>query len=394
MTVFSNSRLSAFEQCPQKFKFHYIDKVETEILRTIETFMGELVHLTLEKLYKDLKFMKTNTEEELIQYYNENWEKEWDDRILIVKSKDYSKDNYKRMGEKMIRDYYKHYHPFNQGRVIGLETQEFLDLDEDYKIHIRIDRLMMMEDGTYEIHDYKTNSNLKTQPELDDDRQLAIYALGVKKLYPDAKKVVLVWHFLAFDKEMRSERTTEQLTALREDILALIQKINAEKEFKATQSALCDYCEFKPICPLWKHLYQLEKKPLEEFKADEGLNLVNEYAELKEKEREIQEKIEQNAEKIRKFSDFFGAKKVYGSSHVITVWSKDSVKFPGKNEMERKRFVDAMKALNLYEKFADVDNWQVEKEFDSLDEVEKQVLLNFGKKQRTVRLYLNKRDKE
>jgi putative RecB family exonuclease len=392
MAVFSNSRLSTFEQCPQKFKFHYIDKVETEILRTIETFMGELVHLTLEKLYKDLKFLKTNTEDDLVKYFNENWEKEWDDRILIVKSKDYTKENYRLMGEKMVRDYYKHYAPFDQGRVIGLETQEFLDLDEEHKIHIRIDRLMMFDDGTYEIHDYKTNSNLKTQPELDEDRQLAVYAMGVKKMFPDAEKVVLVWHFLAFDKEMRSERTTEKLAELREDILGLIVKIDREREFKPMQSALCDYCEYRSICPLWKHLYSVEKKSVEEFKADEGVQLVNEYAQLKEQERLLQEKLCAVDGKIRQFSDFFGAKKLYGSNHIVTVWSKDSVKFPGKNDSDRKKLIDALRALNLYDRFADVDNWTLEKEFDNLDEVEKSVLLNFGKKQRTMKLYLGKRD--
>ncbi len=393
MATFSNSRLSTFEQCPQKFKFHYIDKIETEILRTIETFMGELVHLTLEKLYKDLKFLITNTEDELATYYNKNWEKEWDDRILIVKAKDYSRENYRAMGEKMIRDYYRHYAPFDQGRIIGLETQEFLDLDEEHKIHIRIDRLMMMEDETYEIHDYKTNSNLKTQPELDEDRQLAVYAMGVKNMFPDAKKVVLVWHFLAFDKEMRSTRTTEKLVELKEEILELIVKIDKEREFKPAQSALCDYCEFRSICPQWKHLYSLEKKTVEEFKADEGVQLVNEYAALKEQEKEIQDKLEALSLRVKAFSDFFGAKKIYGSNHIITVWSKDSIKFPGKNDFDRKKLVDALRALNLYDRFAEIDNWNLEKEFENLDEVERSVLVNFGKKQTTSRLYLNKKEK-
>lgn len=390
MTVFSHSRLSTFEQCPQKFKFAYIDKAETEILRTIETYMGDIVHQTLEKLYKDLKFLKMNTKDELLYFYNELWDKEWDDRILIVK--EYSKENYKKLGAQMISDYYKRYYPFNEGKVLGLETQDFLDLNEEYRIHIRIDRLMMKEDGVYEIHDYKTNSNLKKQAELDEDRQLAVYSMGVKNMYPDAKQVILVWHFLAFDKEMRSTRTTEQLMDLKKDILELIERINNEKEFKPNQSALCDYCEYKPLCPLWKHLFQLEKKSIEEFKADEGLNLVNEYAELKEKEKETQEKLDLIAEKIKKFSDFFGVKKVYGSAHAVTIWSKEGIKFPSKTDDGRRKFVDAMKALNLYEKFADIDNWNLEKEFESLDEIEKTVLANFGKKQKTVRLYLNKRE--
>ncbi|MCX6664036.1 MAG: PD-(D/E)XK nuclease family protein [Euryarchaeota archaeon] len=51
MTVYSHSRLSCYQQCPQKFKLQYIDKVGTEAEDTIEAFLGSRVHDLLEKLY-------------------------------------------------------------------------------------------------------------------------------------------------------------------------------------------------------------------------------------------------------------------------------------------------------------------------------------------------------
>ena len=66
--LYSHSRLSTFEQCPLKFKFAYIDKIETEIEETIEAFLGSRVHEALEKLYKDLKFQKLNTLKELLGF--------------------------------------------------------------------------------------------------------------------------------------------------------------------------------------------------------------------------------------------------------------------------------------------------------------------------------------
>jgi putative RecB family exonuclease len=50
MTVYSHSRLSCFEQCPQKFKLQYIDKVETDVEESVEAFLGSRTHETLEKL--------------------------------------------------------------------------------------------------------------------------------------------------------------------------------------------------------------------------------------------------------------------------------------------------------------------------------------------------------
>jgi putative RecB family exonuclease len=72
-----------------------------------------------------------------------------------------------------------------------------------------IDRLMLAPDGAFEIHDYKTGAGLPVQAELDKDRQLALYQIGVQKLWPEAREVRLVWHLAAFDMEMRSVRTPD-----------------------------------------------------------------------------------------------------------------------------------------------------------------------------------------
>ena len=50
MTIYSHSRLSTFEQCALKFKFKYLDKVETDIEQTVEAFLGDFVHRALEKI--------------------------------------------------------------------------------------------------------------------------------------------------------------------------------------------------------------------------------------------------------------------------------------------------------------------------------------------------------
>ena len=92
MPIYSHSRLSCFEQCPQKFKLKYIDKVETEVEQSIEAFLGVRTHETLEKLYRDLQYQKENTLEDLLSYLHDEWKKNWNDSIVIVK-KEYGPDN-------------------------------------------------------------------------------------------------------------------------------------------------------------------------------------------------------------------------------------------------------------------------------------------------------------
>ena len=155
MTNFSHSKIGTFETCPLQYKFHYIDKVKVEQEDTVETFLGCKVHEAMEKLYKDLKFEKLLSLKELIAYFNQQWEENWNSTIKINK-KEYSSENYRKMGVRYITDYYNRYSPFSDGKILGLETVDFLDLGEGYKFHVRIDRLMDMGNGIYEVHDYKT----------------------------------------------------------------------------------------------------------------------------------------------------------------------------------------------------------------------------------------------
>ena len=49
MTCYSHSRIGTFEQCKYKFKLQYIDRVKVDVPTTVEAFMGNLVHQTLNK---------------------------------------------------------------------------------------------------------------------------------------------------------------------------------------------------------------------------------------------------------------------------------------------------------------------------------------------------------
>lgn len=211
MSTFSHSRIASYETCPLRYKYAYIAGIKVEAEDTVETFLGSRVHEALEKLYRNLQFEKLMSLKELLAFFTREWGKNWKDNIVIVK-RDYTQENYRRMGERYLRDYYRKYKPFNKGKVLGLETTDFLPLDEGgrYKFFIRIDRLMDMGDGLYEVHDYKTNTALPKQGELDKDRQLAMYSLWVRRQFKDFKKVRLVWHFVAFDKELDSYRTESQ----------------------------------------------------------------------------------------------------------------------------------------------------------------------------------------
>lgn len=349
MTCYSHSRISTFEQCRYKYKLNYIDKVKVDVPTTVEAFMGGLVHEALEKLYKDLKFQKLNSLKDLLKFYNNTWKKEWTDDILIVK-KEYSADNYRKMGEKYITDYYDHYKPFNQMTILGLETQDRMSLSDGNKYHVRIDKLAC-KDNVYYVCDYKTNSRMKDQEEADSDRQLAMYSIWVKNKFPDAKKVVLLWHMLAFDKEAVSERTDKQLQKLEAETVEMIKEIEKCKDFQPNITKLCDYCVFKSLCPSFKHEAELEEKTVKEFKDDDGVKLVNSFAELQMKKKEYSDKLDEVKEDLIKFAKQKEIDVVYGSNKIASVKSYFKVVYPE----DKEKFIELIKKKGLYEEFSNIN---------------------------------------
>lgn len=65
MPFFSISKIGAYETCPLQYKYAYIDRIKVEAEDTVETFLGNIVHKVLEKLYRDKRFEKLMSLEEM-----------------------------------------------------------------------------------------------------------------------------------------------------------------------------------------------------------------------------------------------------------------------------------------------------------------------------------------
>ncbi|MCK5282514.1 MAG: PD-(D/E)XK nuclease family protein [Nanoarchaeota archaeon] len=383
MTCYSHSRISTFEQCKYKYKLQYIDRVKVDVPTTVEAFMGDMVHQTLEKLYKNLGFQKKNSKEELSKFYNELWTKEWTDEILIVKD-GLTSENYRLMGEKYVSDYYDNYAPFDDMTILGLETRDRMTLPDGNQWHVRIDKFGFKE-GVYYVCDYKTNSRMKDQEEADEDRQLALYSLWVKNKFKDASKVVLKWHMLAFNKEAVSERTDEQLKKLQQEVVSRIKEIEECKEHPTNITALCDYCVFKQLCPSFKHELEIEEKTVEEFKEDDGVKLVDEYSELDAKEKEIKKQKKELKENLIKFAKQKEVDVVFGSNKKASVKPYDKVVYPE----DKAELVNLIKSKGLYDELSSLNYFKLNPKILKNDIDEE--IINLTNKEVGYRLSLSKK---
>lgn len=281
MIVYSHSKLSTFEQCPLKYKLRYIDKIKPEIEKTIEAHLGTSVHDTLEWTYNSVKENpeKSPTLDEIINHYIDIWKKDLTQDILIVK-KQLTQTDYFNKGIQFLADYYQKHYPFKDG-TIECEKEITINLDENTQIRGFIDRLVYdLENNRYEIHDYKTAGTLPSQEKMDQDRQLALYSIAIKEIYGEDKEVLLVWHYLAYNHKIISKRTQEQLENLKQETKRLIKDIQNTRVFIPNKSILCEWCEYKSICPEWK--FEIDSKISEKILSKK----VNPFPEFNNNEKE------------------------------------------------------------------------------------------------------------
>ncbi|MCL2333507.1 MAG: PD-(D/E)XK nuclease family protein, partial [Candidatus Methanoplasma sp.] len=258
------------------------------------------------------------------------WNKNYTSDIVINKT-EYSAENYLRMGKKYISDYYKRFHPFDQLNILGIETDDTLDLGDGMQYYVRIDKFACKGDE-YFICDYKTRNSMKDQEEADKDRQLAMYAVWVKKKYPDAKKINLVWHMLKFDKDVYSERTDEQLRAVTEETVGLIKSIESCTSWPTSKSKLCDYCDFKAICPEFvlipgEGLTEEEAKE-EPITSEEAESMVDELASVNKQAKELEVRSKELESKIILFAKQSGNKTIQSKKASATVSVSKEIQLP------------------------------------------------------------------
>jgi putative RecB family exonuclease len=349
---YSHSRLETYRNCPWQFKLQYIDKIEVEEAETVEAFLGSRVHEVLEKLYKDMRMAKIPTLDDLLAHYDHLYGQNWHEGVKIVRT-DYGPENYRELGRRYITEYYNRYHPFDQARTIALEQRVSVKISDEegkeYTIRGVIDRLSVAEDGTYEIHDYKTSGRLPTQEEVDKDRQLALYHIAVQGMWEDVGDVELVWHYLAFGKELRSRRTAGELEGLRGDIIRLIREIERDTAFQPRESALCDWCPYPELCPAKKHGLLTAGLPVNEYLKEPGVNLVNRFADLHRQKQEIEGEIAQVKEALIHYAKDKDVQVVKGSNHRVLVRFYKGLAFPTKDHPGRKELERVVKELGLWE---------------------------------------------
>jgi putative RecB family exonuclease len=116
---FSHSKLTTYQRCPQKYKFRYVDEIPPPI-RSIELHLGDTVHQALEKLYANALLGKLDSSDEILAYFQAQWDEGYAPEMRIVRRGTTAR-TYLELGRQMLRAYHQRIYPFNQSTTLELE---------------------------------------------------------------------------------------------------------------------------------------------------------------------------------------------------------------------------------------------------------------------------------
>lgn len=287
---FSPSKLAVYKNCPRRYRYRYVDGISRR-RKTPETTLGTAVHSAFEELHALVSGGRTPSLVEVTAVFDREFDEGWDESVQL-KDKRFSKDDWRQVGHDCVRLYYEGHQPFTEDRTVAVEKRVGFSLaveGKEYRIEGFVDRLSETGDMEFEIHDYKTSKSLPSQEYVDLDWQLALYELAIRDEWPATKSVKLKWHYVRHGQTLVSVRDEAARENLRADAARLIAAIKHDHSFEPRQGPLCDWCEYKDLCPLFAHAERVAALPAAERRKDDGVRLVDALAELEEKRRHLKE---------------------------------------------------------------------------------------------------------
>jgi superfamily I DNA/RNA helicase/RecB family exonuclease len=242
----SATRLAPYENCPLQFFFGSL--LEISRVRTPAMSLGGIFHDVLEAFH-DPDREEPQTLERLLELAEEHWSDEGMRPAALAAQN-------RRVLDAMLRNYYASEVAGSRvGQVLAVERRFRFDLDVS-KVSGYIDRIDRLSTGRLSVLDYKTSKSAMRLEDAEQDLQLALYALACRELpelaaLGDVAEIVYIYPrvVLASGICRRSQTVTPDLAdRTRERVRTNIAAI-VDEQFDFSSSAVCNWCEFKRICP-------------------------------------------------------------------------------------------------------------------------------------------------
>jgi RecB family exonuclease len=329
----SYSSISTYETCPAKYRFQYEERLPTRPSPALS--FGESLHQALFRFH-DRPVPVAPALEELHEMLDGVWV-----------SEGYADGTEEAMYREHAAQVLAQYHRENAAayRIPAALEFRFQIEVEGVTLGGQIDRLDRIPGGGYEVIDYKTNRRLPPQARIDSDLQLSVYWLAAREIWGIEPERLTLYYLLP-GQRMSTARSPGDADDLRRRIATVAERITAGK-FEPRDNPLCNWCEFQPICPLYRHRYEREEGSDPTPRMTE---IVDEWVDLKRQDRAAWKRLEELRGLINAFAEEHGYRRLYSTDGAAIDRRPQHVTAP-----DERRLREILEPLGLWDRVLSVD---------------------------------------
>jgi putative RecB family exonuclease len=328
----SYSSINTYETCPAKFKFQYEDRLPGTASPALS--FGDSLHRALYRFHNRPVPVAPSAEELLAildgVWVSEGFRSEAEERT------------YMDHGRQVLAQY--HLENAEDYRIPSALEFRFSIEVEGVRINGTIDRMDRIPGGGYEIIDYKTNRRLPPSSRIEKDLQLSMYHLAAKEVWGIEPERLTLYYLLP-GQRMSTTRTAQDVDELRRRIATVAERIAAGK-FEPRENPLCDWCDYKAMCPIFRHQYEREAGDPTPRMSE----LVDEWIGLKRQGRAVYRRLDELVGLINAFCEEHGYRRLFGSDGAAVDRRPQHVTTPDEVALR-----SALEPLGLWEQVLSVD---------------------------------------
>ncbi len=342
-----------------KWHFKYVQKIPEKPKHFFS--FGKTVHDALEFFY-GVKTLPPPSLDELISYYEQHW--------LTEGYKDPKQEaDYKQQGRVILKEYYdRHIEDFR----IPYFVEYGFNLDvQGVKVTGFVDRIDKVGDDRIHILDYKTGQAFaKSRAAVDE--QLTMYQMACEELLGLKVDKLTFYHLPSQTPLSVEPHSQSQISALRERIvrvaadikenLAKLERgeikdfptifnktLHIEKSSSYPAETVCGWCDYKPLCPAWRHEAAAAAEPESPALKDDAklAKLVDRYGKLHDEVKELEEKAEELKEQIVAALKGKGYVRAFGARYEAAMRTDERWDFGPEN---KKTVLDAIKGAGFWDR--------------------------------------------
>jgi putative RecB family exonuclease len=247
----SPSRASDFKQCPLLYRFRAVDKLSAP--PSAAAARGTLVHSVLERLFDLPADERTPAAAEAL--LGPQWEalvqQEPQLAELITGDEQVSHESWFGDAQALIETWFSLEDPT---RLEPAERELYVETEVDgLVLRGYVDRLDVAADGAMRVVDYKTG---RSPSELFEGKalfQMKFYALVLWRLRGEIPRLLQLV-YLGNGEVVRYTPDEHDLLSLERNLKAVwsaIERAALTGDWRPKTSRLCDWCDFRHLCPAW-----------------------------------------------------------------------------------------------------------------------------------------------